>query len=124
MRRRVAALDFLNQSFNLWICSRMFRRTCERDAARHALLQQELRSLDDRFGVKARAHLAVVQRVGNADNSHCLMMGHVGADDRKFRALGKTRARIVERLVPTIGAKRPQAGHSRVVPHNRGRRDH
>ncbi len=42
------------------------RRPRHGDIARHAFLQQKLRRLHDRFGMKARAHCAVVQRIGDA----------------------------------------------------------
>ena len=45
-------------------------------------LQQELGRLDDRLGVKAGAHRAVVERVGDRDQGHALMVRHIGADDR------------------------------------------
>ncbi len=125
MRRRVAAPDFRIQVFDLRSRCRVFRRRAyKRDVVRHALLQQELRSLDDRLGMKARAHLTVIQRVGNANDGHSLMMGHVGAHDRKSRAFRKPCAGEIDRLVPAVGTERPQTSHSVVVFHDCGRRDH
>ena len=105
MRRRIVALGVGHQACVLRRCARLFRRRPRHgDIARHALLQQKFRRLHDRFGMKPRAHPAVLQRVGDADDGHRLMMRHVGADDGDLRAFGQAGARIVERLVPAIGA--------------------
>ena len=69
-----------------------------------SFLQQELSGLDDRLGVKAGAHRTVVERVGDRDQGHPLMMRHIGANDRHFLTLRETRRRVVQGLIATIPA--------------------
>ena len=89
------------------------RRPGERDVARHAFLQQQLRRLYDGFGMKARTHPPVMQGVGDADDGHALVMGHVSVDHGELGAFGQARACIVHGFVPAIGAAHADGGHSR-----------
>ena len=77
------------------------------DVARHALLQQQLAGLDHRLAVEARAHPAVLQRVGDGDDGHALVVRHEVAHDRDVLALGQPRAGEVERLVEAVAAAAP-----------------
>ena len=81
-------------------------RMRDRDVARHALLQQELAGLDHRLAVEAGAHPPVLQRVGDGDDRHALMMRHEVAHDRDVFAFGQPRAREVEGLVEAVAALR------------------
>ena len=117
----VAALDLRNEACDLCRSFGLFRRrTRHGDIARHALLQQKLGRLNDRFGMEARAHRAVMQRVGDGDENHRLVMRHIGAHDGDLGAFRKARARVVERLIPAVGAARAEAGHALKVA-RRGR---
>ena len=55
--------------------------------ARHPLLEQQLRRLDDRVGMEALDHRAVVEDVAEGHQRHPLVMGHVALHDRDRRAL-------------------------------------
>ncbi len=46
------------------------------DIARHAFLEQELAGLDHRLAMEPGAHLAIMQRVGDGDDGHALVMRH------------------------------------------------
>jgi len=99
-------------------------RTGDCDVAGGALLEQQLGRLDDRLGVKPRAHRAVEQRVVDSDQGHPLMMGHVGADDRDDLAFGHSGGRVVERLVPSEAAETASSFKSFEVLRGRFRVNH
>ena len=48
---------------------------------RDAFLQQQVGGLDLRRTMEAMAHRPVMHRIGEGDQGHALMMGHVAADD-------------------------------------------
>ena len=47
------------------------------------LLKEKLDRGDDRLAVEASAHLAAEERIGERDNGHALMVGHVVPHDRE-----------------------------------------
>ncbi len=94
-------------------------RARDGDAARCAFLEQQLRRLDHRHGVEAGAHRTLVERVGDRDHGHALVVGHEGANDGDRLALGKSRGRVVEGFVPAEAAAPAGVGESREVL-NRG----
>ncbi len=100
------------------------RRPRHHDVARHALLQQKLRRLHDGFGVEALAHLAVLQRIGDGDQAHRLVMRHVAAHDGDLGAFRKARRRVVHRLVPAIGAAPALVGEALEIARRMGGIDH
>ena len=57
------------------------RRTRHRHRHGRALLEQQLRGLNDRLGTEPPPHRRLEQDVGQGDNRHPLVMGHVGLDD-------------------------------------------
>jgi hypothetical protein len=65
--------------------------------------------------MKTRAHLAIVQSVGDGDDGHALVMGHEIAHDGNVFVIGKPRAREIERLVKTVAAERAQRGETGVI---------
>jgi len=79
-------------------------------------LKQKFGSLNDRFGMKAFPHPAVVQCVCNGDDNHCLVMRHIRTDQRHLRAFRQARAALAASGtvtlelalagVPTVGAYR------------------
>ena len=71
----------------------------DRHAAGRPLLQQQLGRLDDGFGVEARAHRTGPEDIGERDQRHPLMMGHVGAHHGHLRPFREPGPRVVERLV-------------------------
>ena len=62
-------------------------RMSNQHVARNAFLQQELGGLDNRFGVKAGAHRAVLQSIRERDQAHPLMVRHIGTDNRHLGRL-------------------------------------
>jgi hypothetical protein len=111
MRSSIAALHAAAEAINLRRCDHFFRRRPRNgDVARHALLQEKFCRSYNRFGVKARAHSAVTNRVRDANHGHCLMMRHIGADDGELCSFRETRARKVDRLVPAVDAARAEVG--------------
>ena len=62
--------------------------------------------------MEAPAHGTVVQRVGDRDDGHALVMGHVGADDGNIAALGQTGLGIVQRVIPAVAAARADCGET------------
>ena len=105
MRRGIVALRVGHQAGVLRGRLRRFlRRPGDNDIAGHPLLQQKFCRTHDRFGVKPRAHPAVLKRVRDTDDRHALMMGHIGADDGDLGTVRQAGACIVERLVPAIDA--------------------
>ena len=85
-------------------------RMGHQDIARNSFLQQKLSRLDNRLGVKAGTHRAVLERVGDRYQRHSLMVRHVGADDRHLAALRDARRGIVQRLIPAIPAAATRRG--------------
>ncbi len=65
-----------------------------------------------------------MNNVGNGDQGHALVMRHEGAHHHEPDALGQTRRRIVERLVPAIRAAAADRGEAREVARSGGRVDH
>ena len=94
------------------------------DVARGALLQEQLGRLHAGVGVKPRAHDAVVQGVGDRQEQHALVVGHVGPHDHHRFPLGDPRARVVERLVVAVGAPAAGLGEALEVPDRRRRIHH
>ena len=101
----------------------------------HALLQQELDGPDHRLGVEPAGHRVVEQGVGQGDQAHPLVVGHVRADDDRALALGDPVGGVVDRLVEAVGPLGPLVGQasevlagpraarsSRPAPWRRGRR--
>ena len=97
---------------------------CDSDISRHTFLQQKLRRSHDRFGVKSRAHPAFLKCVRDADYGHCLMMGHVGADDSDLRPSWQAARSVVQRLIPAVDAAGPNVGHAFEIAGCRGGIDH
>jgi hypothetical protein len=95
-----------------------------RDVARRAFLEQQLRRLHDRLGVEPRPHRAVQESVGDGDDRHALVVGHVSAHDRDVLPLGQARARVVQRLVEAVTAARADGGETGEVARCRARIDH
>ena len=95
-----------------------------RHVTRRALLQQQLRRLDDRLGVEPRPHRAVEKRVGDGDDRHALMMRHEGAHDRDGLAFRHAGRRVVERLVEAVAAARAERGEPVEVARRGLRIDH
>ncbi len=99
-------------------------RASDGDVARCALLQQELGGLDDRLGVEARAHRAALERVGDRDQGHPLVVRHVGCGrSRPARLRGDASACSPEPRTSRTGPGAPACGESGEVP-RRGRRIH
>ena len=85
----------------------------------HALLQQELRRLDDRIRVKAPDHGVAVEDVADRHQRHPLVMCHVAVHDHHRRTLGQPPRRVVERLPEAVRSalRRPRpAGRSSGPP--------
>ena len=74
--------------------------------ARHALLEEQLGGLDDRVGVEALDHRAVVDDVAERDQRHPLVVGHVALDHGDRRSVGEPARRVVERLAEPVPAAR------------------
>ena len=89
----------------------------DRDLPGRLFLQQELRRLDHRIGMEARAQPAVEDDVRDGGDRHALMVGHVVVDDRAGFALRHPRRREIDRVVETVAAERAEllqpAGGSR-----------
>jgi len=81
-----------------------FRRPGPRGGrlARRALLQQQFGGLDDRLGVKAVAHHAVENRVGDRNDRHALMVRHEGANERESLTFRQPAGREVHRFVKAV----------------------
>ena len=73
---------------------------------RRALLQEKFCRLHNRCGVKAAAHRAIIQRIGERDQKHALMVRHVGANDGDVLSFRQAGARVIERLVEAIVSER------------------
>ena len=100
-------------------------RMSDQHVARNSFLQQKLGCLDNRLGVKAGAHRAVAERVGDA------LPGSFpdGAPCRSGRsppvcALGKARRGIVQCLIPAIPAAATRRGKPREIARRSMRIDH
>ena len=74
--------------------------------------------------MKARSHLAVMQRVGKRHDGHALMMGHIGAHDFELRALRQAGRGVIDRFVPAIRAADAETLQGDIVSRRRGRIDH
>ena len=92
--------------------------------ARHALLQQQLRGLHARVGVEALHHEVAEQRVGERDERHALVVGHVGAHHRPpdgpaaasvspSAGSSAPRVRVVDGLVEAVRALEPSSARRR-----------
>ena len=66
MRRRVTALNLGHEARYRGSFARLFRRPCNGDFARDAFLQKKFSRLDNWFGMKTRAHGAVMRPRGAA----------------------------------------------------------
>src|SRR5271156_5046095 len=78
------------------------------DLAWGALLKQQLAGPDNRFAVESRAHMIVIQDVGDRNNRHALVMSHEVVDDREVVAVWQSRAGEIERFVKAVPPARPQ----------------
>ena len=87
--------------------------------ARHPLLEQQLRRLDDRVGMEALHHRAVVEDVAERHQGHPLVVRHVALHDRDRRTLGKPARRVVERLPEAVLPGRPGTAQAGEVPDRR-----
>jgi len=84
-------------------------------AARAPLLQQEVRRPDHRVGMKAVAHHAVMDDIGQSDQGHALMMGHVTAHDGDRLVFRESCRREIKRLEEAITAQGAQLFQAGVV---------
>ena len=100
------------------------RRRGRRDLAWHALLQKQLRRLNDRLGVEAVSHHAVQQGVGDRGDRHALVVGHEGAHNGDALAVRDPGPREVQRLVETVTAAGADGLEALEVPHGGLRVDH
>ena len=91
------------------------RGCTDRDIARRALLQQQLAGLYHRLAMKPFAHPAMMQRVGDGDDGHALVMGHVARTIATSSSVRKSRAGEIERFVKAIAASCADLGEPRVV---------
>ena len=82
--------------------------TGHRHVTRRALLQQQLRRLDDGLGMEPRPHHAVEQRIGDGDDRHALMVRHEGPHDRDGLSFRHADRRVVQGLVEAVAAARVQ----------------
>ena len=96
------------------------------DLARHPLLQQQFRRLNDRLGMEALSHRAVEDRVGDRDDRHALMMRHEGADESEALAFRNPGGGEIHRLIESIPAPGAQCrqsfeirGRGRGIDHGR-----
>ncbi len=77
-----------------------------RDTAGNSFLQEQLSRLHDRLAVKTMLHHFVVEQVVERNQTHALMMRHVGSHRRTpFTFLDSLR-RIVECLIKAVAGKR------------------
>src|SRR4030095_10149021 len=76
----------------------------DQDVPWSAFLQEQLRGLHARLGMKAPAHDALVENVRERHERHPLMMRHVGAHDSHALVLGDARGRVIERFIKAIAA--------------------
>ena len=74
--------------------------------------------------MEARSHDAVHQRIGEGDDRHSLVVGHVGAYDRNGLADGQTSGRVVERLVVAVAAVAAGRREPHEIPGGCERIDH
>ncbi len=93
-----------------WAPRVLGRRARHGDRHGRALLQQQLRRLDDRLGAEPSAHRRLEQHVGQGDDRHPLVMGHVRLHDFELDALGKPRRRVVDRFVEAVSPERADGG--------------
>jgi hypothetical protein len=56
---------------------------------RHPLLQHQQGGLEQRVGLEAALHRAVVQQVGQGQEAHALVVGHEGAHHRVLWPRGR-----------------------------------
>ena len=102
-------------------------RPGHRHVARRPLLQQQLGRLDERGGVEAGRHGAVlpdVQDVRQGEERHPLVMRHVGVHHGEILPLGQTGGRVVDRLVEAIPAAAAGALQPREIADRRPRLKH
>ena len=105
VRRRVLAEDGLHEIGDVGPrLDLVHGRADDGHVPRGALLQEQIRGLDDGFAVEARAHRAGAQDIQQRHEGHPLVVRHVGPHDGDRAALGKSRSRVVERLVESIRA--------------------
>ena len=93
-------------------------------AARHSLLQQQFGGLDDRVGVKALDHHAVVEDVADGHQRHPLMMSHVAVDDCHGRPFRQPPLGVVESLTKAVTPPGTGGTEPGEVPDRRLRLDH
>lgn len=77
-------------------------RMGDRDVARRSFLKQKFSRLNLGFMMEARTHHAIEQGVGNGDNDHALVVGHIGTHNCLELSIRQTRRRKVDRLVEPI----------------------
>ena len=65
-----------------------------------------------------------MERVGDGDQSHRLVMRHVGAHDGERSAFRQARRRVIQRLVPAILAADAEGRETPEVAHRGGGIDH
>ena len=92
--------------------------------ARHAFLQQQLHSLDHRFGVKARAQQAVLHRIGDRGDRHALVMCHEAADQGMRQSGRHPVCGEIDRLIEPEPPLGPDPGQPFVILKRPVRIDH
>ena len=97
---------------------------CNQHIARGPLLQQQLRGLHDRLGMKSGFHQTVGEHVGESHQRHALVMGHVGVNDRYFFSFRDARLGVVERFVKTVRAAASLLRDTFQILHRERRFDH
>ncbi len=90
-------------------------RTRYSDIAGSSLLQQQFGCLDNRLGVKAGAHCAIVKGIVDRNKCHPLMVRHVGAHDRNRLTFGKARWCVIQSLVKSVCATTACMSKTRII---------
>ena len=94
------------------------------DIARRPFLQQELRRLHDRIGMKARPHRSAAKSVRDSDQAHPLMVRHIGAHDSNTLAIRDTPRRVVQSFIAAVPTAPARFGQTGKIPYCGGRLDH